>query len=337
MIKLTIEEANRLAVEKMLRAGIPPEQAEIAAPLYIEGELLGRPSHGLRHLQNNLIQWQMAAERRTSLAILNDTPVSALVDGGYQQAYFVHVSGMRKAIEKAKISGMGMAAVRKAGGSGVLGYYTRTMAEAGLIGLALNTAPATVVPHGGKRAILGTNPISIAVPRRDNPPIVLDMATSAGTFNQVMLARITGKPLPEDSFLNAEGLPTTDPEATLDENSRSRILPLAGHKGFGLAFMFEIMSAAGAGSMLGFQNGPVHNPDYFSGLYIAYRPDLFISRTEFDDKVEKLIADTKAIERAPGFDRIRIPGEESLNRRAATLARGYIEIEEATHKMLTDN
>lgn len=336
MIRLTIEEANQLAIERLVRAGIPQEQAEIAAPLYLEGELVGRPSHGLRHMYNNIKQYEAGADKRTPLAILNETPVSALVDGGYQHAYYVNYIAMQKAIEKARTSGVGLVALRKGGGSGVLGYYTRTMAEAGLIGVALGTSPATVVPFGGKRAIVGTNPLSIAVPRRNAPPVLLDMATSAGTFNQIMLGRMTGKPLPEGMALDNEGQPTTDPFAALDENGRGRILPLAGHKGFGLAFAIELLSAAGAGSMVGLQTGPIMNPDYFSGLFMAYRPDLFISREEFDEKVEKLIADTKAVERAPGFDEIRIPGEESARRRANTLARGYIEIEEATYNMLRE-
>lgn len=336
MVKLTIEEATQLAVERLERAGIPSEQARIAAPLYLEGELLNRPSHGLRHLYNNVKQYEAGAERRTPLAVLKDTPVSALIDGGYQHAYYVHSTAMHKVIEKANNSGMGMVACRKSGGSGILGYYTRTIAEAGLIGIAFNTSPAVVVPHGGKRAMLGTNPLSIAIPRRIAPPIILDMATSAGTFNQIMLGRITGKPLPEGMALDENGLPTTDPQVALDENGRGRILPMAGHKGFGLAFAIEILVAAGAGGAIGLQTGSVMNPDYFSGLYLAYRPDLFISREEFDDKVEKLITDTKAVERVPGVDEIRIPGEESARRRAANLARGYIEIEEATYNMLKE-
>ncbi len=336
MIKLAIEEATRLAVERMQRAGIPAEQAEIAAPLYLEGELVGRPSHGLRHLYNNLQQWKLGESRRTPLAILNETPVSALVEGGYQHAYYVHSTAMQKAIEKARISGIGIVAARNGGGSGVLGYYTRTIAEAGLIGLVFNTSPASVVPFGGKQAMLGTNPISVGIPRRDAPPIVLDMATSAGTFNQIMLARMTGKPLPEGMALDESGLPTTDAQVALDENGRGRILPMAGHKGFGLSFVIELLVAAGAGGAIGFQNGPVHNPDYFSGLYMAYRPNLFISRAEFDEKVEKLISDTKAVDLVPGQTEIRLPGEESTRKRAAALACGYIEIEEATYNLLLE-
>ncbi|MEI6044135.1 MAG: Ldh family oxidoreductase [Chloroflexota bacterium] len=334
MIRLTLEEATNLAIARLVRADVPLEQAQIAAPLYLEGELVGRASHGLRHLQNNLFQWELGRTRRTPLTILNETAASALVDGGYQHAYYVNYVAMQKVIEKAQASGIGMVAARKGGGSGLVGYYTRQIAEANLIGIAMHTAPATVVPCGGKRAMLGTNPISIAVPRRNAPPVVVDIATSAGTFNQIMLARLTGEPLPEGMALDTSGQPTTDANAALDENGRGRILPLAGHKGFGLAFAIEILAAAGAGSMLGFQNGNVHHPDYFSSLFMAYRPDLFVSRAEFDEKVEKLIADTKAVERVPGVAEIRLPGEESHRRRATALARGYIEIEEATYKML---
>ncbi len=336
MKRLTIEEATRLAIDKMPRAGVPLEQAEIAAPLYLEGELVGKPSHGLRHLYNNLIQWDLGSSRRRPLAILNETPVSALIAGGYQHAYYVNYLAMQKAIEKGLGAGIGIVAAREGGGSGVLGNYSRTMAETGLIGLVFNTSPASVVPHGGKRAILGTNPVSIAVPRKSGPPFVLDMATSAGTFNQILLARTTGQPLPEGMVLDANGAVTTDPNKALDENGRSRLLPLAGHKGFGLSLAIEILSAAGAGSMLGFQNGPVHNPDYFSGLYLAYRPDLFISLEEFYAKVEKLLEETRRIELAQGASSIRIPGEESARRRTAALARGYIEIEEATYNFLME-
>ena len=148
MIRLTLEEATNLAIARLVRADVPLEQAQIAAPLYLEGELVGRASHGLRHLQNNLFQWELGRTRRTPLTILNETAASALVDGGYQHAYYVNYVAMQKVIEKAQASGIGMVAARKGGGSGLVGYYTRQIAEANLIGIAMHTAPATVVPCG---------------------------------------------------------------------------------------------------------------------------------------------------------------------------------------------
>jgi LDH2 family malate/lactate/ureidoglycolate dehydrogenase len=334
MKTLTIAEASQLAIDKMVRNGIPQDQAEIATPIYIEGDLCGRPSHGLRHLYNNLEQFRLGTGRRTPLAVLNETPVSALVDGGFQHAYYVNYTGMRLAIEKARQSGLAMVATRKAGGSGILSYYTRTMAEAGFMGVVLANAPASVVPFGGQEPIMGTNPLSVGIPRRDAPPILLDMATSAGTFNQILLAKMRGQPLPEGMALGPDGQPTTDPAAALNEQGRPRLLSLAGYKGFGLGLVIELLTAAGAGGMLGHQEGPVHTPDYFHSLYLAYRPDLFVSRAEFDDRVEHFVAELAGVTPAPGSQGPRLPGDETTRKRQAALARGSIDIEDGTYEML---
>lgn len=334
MITLTIEEATQLAIEKMVRAGVPRADAEIAAPIYVEGDMCGRPSHGLRHLSNNLEQWRLGSAERRPLQVLNETPVSALVDGGFQQAYFVNATAMKLVIEKAKTSGVGLVAHTHGGGSGILSYYTRTIAEAGLIGIALASPPAVVVPHGGLEPMLGTNPISVAVPRRNAPPVILDMATSAGTFNQIMLARMTGKPMPSGIALGPDGQTTTDPQQALNQYDRPRLLPLAGPKGYGLALMVALLAGAGAGGAIGKQHGIVHDPHYFHGLFIAYRPDLFVSLDTFEHRIEEFIADLAGIELVPGVAKVRLPGEETLRKRAEALARGTIEIEEATYQFL---
>jgi LDH2 family malate/lactate/ureidoglycolate dehydrogenase len=335
MKTLTIQEATELAVEKMVRAGVAREEAEIAAPIYVEGDLCGRPSHGLRHLYNNLIQFELGAPMRRPLQILNETPFSALVDGGYHQAYYVNAVAMKLCIEKARQIGIGMVAHTHDGGSGILSYYTRTIAEAGFIGIALASPPAVVVPMGGLEPMLGTNPISVSVPRRDAPPIILDMATSAGTFNQIMLARMTGKPLPPDIALGPDGQPTLDPLQALNEYDRPRLLPLAGAKGYGLALMVALLAGAGAGGGIARQTGIVHHPDHFHGLFVAYRPDLFVSLDDFNARMEEFIADLAQIERVPGVDRVRLPGDETHRKRSEALARGTIEIEDATHDFLT--
>lgn len=334
MKNLTIREATALAVDKMVRAGIAPEEAAIAAPIYIEGELCGRPSHGLRHLYNNLIQYELGAAERTPLAVLNETPVSALVDGGFHHAYYVNERAMQLVIDKAAITGLAITTSRKAGGSGILSYYTRKIAEAGFIGIALAGAPAVVVPFGGQEPLLGTNPLSVGIPRRNAPPILLDMATSAGTFNQILMAKTTGEPLPEGIALGPDGQPTTDPFAAQNEDGRPRLLPLAGYKGFGLALVIQLLTAAGAGGPLGRQSGIVHNPHFFHSLFMAYRPDLFVSLDEFEAGVEGFLTDLAEIERSPGTDRIRLPGDETNRKRQEALDRGVIEIEEATYDFL---
>lgn len=334
MKRLTIAEATELAIAKMRRHGVDQAEAEIAAPIYLEGELAQRPSHGLRHLRNNLEQFRLGADRRTPLQILNETPVSALVDGGFHHAYFVNHTAMELVIKKAGISGLSMVAVRKSGGSGILSYYTRTIAEAGFIGLVLANAPATVVPTGGLEPLISTNPISVGIPRRKGGPILLDMATSAGTFNQILQAQVSGKPLAEGVALGPDGQITTDPHAALNEHGRPRLLPLAGYKGFGLGLVIELLTAAGSGGSLGRQEGYVHSPDFFHALFIAYRPDLFVSLDEFNDRVDQFVSDLYTIPAVPGSGGPRLPGDETNRKRAETLERGYIDLEDATYEFL---
>ena len=334
MKRLTIAEATELAIAKMRRHGVDQAEAEIAAPIYLEGELAQRPSHGLRHLRNNLEQFRLGADRRTPLQILNETPVSALVDGGFHHAYFVNHTAMELVIKKAGISGLAMVAVRKSGGSGILSYYTRTIAEAGFIGLVLANAPATVVPTGGLEPLISTNPISVGIPRRKGGPILLDMATSAGTFNQILQAQVSGKPLAEGVALGPDGQITTDPHAALNEHGRPRLLPLAGYKGFGLGLVIELLTAAGSGGSLGRQEGYVHSPDFFHALFIAYRPDLFVSLDEFNDRVDQFVSDLYTIPAVPGAGGPRLPRDETNRKRAATLERGYIDLEDATYEFL---
>jgi L-2-hydroxycarboxylate dehydrogenase (NAD+) len=334
MKRLSLAEANEIAIAKMTRHGVDREEAEIAAPIYLEGELCNRPSHGLRHMRNNLEQFRLGADRRASLQILNETPVSALVDGGFHHAYFVNHTALQLVIKKAAVTGLAMVAVRKSGGSGILSYYTRRMAEAGFIGLALANAPASVVPSGGLEPLISTNPISVGIPRRSAAPILLDMATSAGTFNQILQAQVSGQPLPEGVALGPDGQITTDPYAALNEHGRPRLLPLGGYKGFGLGLVIELLTAAGSGGSLGRQEGYVHGPDYFHGLFLAYRPDLFVSLDEFDRRVEQFVADLYSIAPVPGSKGPRLPGDETNRQRAEALERGYIEIEDATYQFL---
>jgi LDH2 family malate/lactate/ureidoglycolate dehydrogenase len=334
MKRLSLVEANEIAIAKMIRHGVDREEAEIAAPIYLEGELCNRPSHGLRHMRNNLEQFRLGADRRAPLQILNDTPVSALVDGGFHHAYFVNHTALELVIKKAGLTGLAMVAVRKSGGSGILSYYTRAMADAGFIGLALANAPASVVPSGGLEPLISTNPISVGIPRHSAAPILLDMATSAGTFNQILQAQVSGQPLPEGIALGPDGQITTDPNAALNEHGRPRLLPLAGYKGFGLGLVIELLTAAGSGGSLGRQEGYVHGPDYFHGLFLAYRPDLFVSLDEFDRRVEQFVADLYNIPPVPGSKGPRLPGDETNRQRAEALARGYIEIEDATYQFL---
>lgn len=338
MIVVRIEEARAAAVARLVRDGVPEDQADTAARICLEAELRGRWTHGFIHLRRNLIQHHAADDRRQPLRVLRETPVSALVDGGFQFSYTLHETATTLTIEKAQASGLAIVGARNGGASGPLGYYTRRMAESGLVGIAMNSAPTSVVPPGGIKPLLSTNPLSIAVPRRDAPPLLLDMSTSAIPFNLIALAQRNGIPLPDGVAVDLAGAPTTDPHRTVDESGRGRLLPFGGYKGFGLAFMIELLCGGSLGTPLGREKVTpfVHEPSHFCGLYLAYRPDLFVDRAEFEERVERLVDDIKSSRRAEGIAEIRLPGEASERRRAETLARGTLELEDATWGFLNE-
>ncbi len=182
MIDITIHDVLKLSTNKMMRHGVPEQEAEIAAHIFLEGELWGKRTHGFRYLENCLVQYHEGATRRQELSIERTTANSALVDGGFHFPSFVHYTAMQQAIEMAKARGVAVVGVRNSGFSGLLGYYSQMATQEGLIGIAVNSALAAVVAPGGVTPLLSTNPLTIGIPRLDHPPLILDMATSAGTY-----------------------------------------------------------------------------------------------------------------------------------------------------------
>jgi len=170
-----------------------------------------------------------------------------------------------------------------------------------------------VAPPGGAKAVLGTNPIAIAIPS-SRGPTVLDMGTSAFMMTEVMLRERLGEPLPDGVAIGPDGEPTTN--AALAR--RGALLPFGGYKGFGLALMIQALGVlAGSGSE--------HTSDY-GYLFIAFRPDLFGPADVFDRRLTELIDRVKATPRQAGIDEIRIPSERAFRARERALRDG-IEID----------
>ena len=335
MIHLKINEVIELSIVKMLRNGVPQLEAEISAPIYLEGELWGKRTHGFRYLEGCLSQYQEGATRRQELTIQHETANSALVDGGFHFPFFIHYTAMKLAIDMAKARGLAIVGARNGGVSGLLGYYSQMATEEGLIGMAINSAVSAVVPPGGVTSLLSTNPITIGIPRSGQPPLILDMATSAGTYSQIMVAQRDKRPLPAGIAVDLDGRPTTDPFKTVDEAHHSHLLTFGGYKGFGLALMIELLCNAGLGTPIGKSKlASYFDPAYCNGIYFVFRPDLFVECDVFDAHVTQLIADIESSRRATNISEIRLPGEESQHRKAAILRTGIVDIEEPTYEFL---
>ncbi|HEX5080116.1 MAG TPA: Ldh family oxidoreductase, partial [Geminicoccaceae bacterium] len=189
------------------------------------------------------------------------------------------------------------------------------LAERGLIGLIMGNSPGGIAPWGGRRALLGTNPIAFACPRRAAPPLVIDVSLAKVARGKVMLAAQRGEAIADDWALDAEGRPTTDPQAAL----AGTMLPLGGAKGAALALMVEVLAAALTGAHFAAEassffddRGP---PPGVGQFLIALDPGPFSDGT-FADRLEVLLG---AIEAEPGA---RLPGARRLALRRKAAADG---------------
>ncbi len=304
---------------------VPEADAAIAADVLVTADLRGIDSHGVVRLKrylDGLRTGVMVARPRIEVA--RETPATALIDGGAGLGQPIGVRGMRLAMEKAEEVGAGFVAVRNSNHFGIAGYYAMMALERGLIGISMTNSETLVVPTFGKKAMLGTNPISVAVPTQGERPFVLDMATSVMPVGKLQLYNLVGKPIPKGWATDERGLTTTDVGRVvqnLKEHRGGGILPLGGegeklggHKGYGLALLVDILSGvlsgAGYADTVYPEDGERPLPSNIGHLFGALKIEAFRPLEEFKRSMDDLIRRLKSSPKAEGQSRIYIHGEK---------------------------
>lgn len=284
--------------------GVPDEQALIVSDSLVLANLRGVDSHGVsRGL--DFINGIKIGEINPSpkIKVIRETDVSVLVDGdrgiGIPVAYYLTL----KVIDKAKKLGISVGAARNLWNVGALAYYVMKAAREGLVGIALANAKARVSLPGVKSPIVGTNPIAIGIPTKDEP-IVLDMALSTVAFGKIVLALRKGEKIPEGWALTKDGRPTTDPKEALE----GYLTPVGGYKGLGLAIVVDILSSIlinAPYSLVITGKGPYTQGGF---LIIALNPTLFRDYDEFIEALSTYINTIKSLPKEPGVE-VLMPGE----------------------------
>ena len=311
-IRLNVADARELAEGALRGVGYDGEEARIIADHVIDAALCGYEYSGLAKILNIPDSNHFKLPRRP-MQVLRETDVSIAFDGGNNVGMLALYRAAEATIGKAKAHGIALVSVNDAWMSGRSAYYVEMIAKAGLVAIHTASSSRLVAPPGGAAAVLGTNPLAIAIPS-SNGPVVLDMGTSAFMMTEVMLRERLGEPLPEGVAIGPGGEPTTD--AALAR--RGALLPFGGYKGFGLALMIQALGVlAGSGS--------AHQSDY-GYLFIAFRSDLLGPEDVSNRQVAELIERVKATPRQPGVDEIRIPSERAFLTRERALRDG-IEID----------
>ena len=290
-------------------AGMPVQDARLLADTLVQADLWGHQSHGVLRLGWYLARIENGVTRAvTQPQTIMDGGAIALVDACDGVGQVVCAQLMQDAVAKAKLHGIGAIAVRNSNHFGTAMYFTRMAARAGCIGfLSTNSSPA-IAPWGGRKKALGSNPWSIAAPAGKHAPMMLDIANARVARGKVYLAKREGVPIPLGWALNAAGEPTTDP----DEAINGVFLPMAEHKGYAISVMMDVLSGVLTGSSFsGGVKGP-YVPDKRSGcghMMMALDISKFMPLDEFNARMERLIADLKAVPLAKGFDAVYYPGE----------------------------
>ena len=308
--------------------GVPHEDAVITADVLVAANLRGIDSHGVARLRRYVDGLRQGVMRpRPEVKILHQTPLAALVDGGGGLGQPIGVRAMRLAIAKAETHGAGFVAVRNSNHYGIAGYYALMALEHDLIGLSLTNSGSYVVPTFGREAILGTNPISVAVPTGRERPFVLDMSTAVITLGTLEVYQRRGQELLAGWAINARGELTTSAAEVL-HNLANRvgggIMPLGGmgeehggHKGYGLALLVDILCGVlpGAGYLdhIYLKDEAGHplpaNVGHFFG---ALRIDTFRPLADFQATMDAFIQRVRSSAKAKGQSRIFIHGEKEF-------------------------
>jgi LDH2 family malate/lactate/ureidoglycolate dehydrogenase len=292
-----------------LKLGLPAKDAELLADTLVQADLWGHQSHGVMRIfwyARRLQSGATKAVSRTELAV--DGGAIAVIDGHDGVGQVIAARAMQEAIERSKKHGVGAVAVRNSGHFGTAMYFTRMAALRGCVGFLSTNASPAMAPWGGRGKLIGNNPWSIAAPAGRYPPMILDIANTAVARGKLYLARQRGEAIPQGWALDERGRPTTDPVAGI----AGLISPLAGHKGYAIATMMDVLSGIVSGSRFGAGVVGPYAPQGRSGvghMAIALNIEAFRPLDAFTADMERLIEAIKSVPRAAGVKQVFYPGE----------------------------
>ncbi|MDB5808136.1 MAG: putative oxidoreductase YbiC [Betaproteobacteria bacterium] len=298
-------------------AGMPGRDAHFVADTLVQADLWGHQSHGVLRLGWYLDRIKNGVMKPVSqLEFTVDAGAVAVIDGHDGVGHVITELATREAIKRAKIHGLGAVGVKMSNHFGTCMYYTRMGTQEGCAMFLTSNGGPAMAPWGGRKKIIGTNPWSVATPAGKHPPFLMDMANTGVARGKIYLARNKRQPIPEGWAIDKDGAPTTDPQAAID----GIILPMAGHKGYAIAMMVDVLSGVLTGS--GFLS-QVHSPyktDEKSNcghFMIAIDITKFMPLADFNARMEQYIAEIKSVPLAKGYDEVFYPGEMEANNNIA--------------------
>ena len=296
---------GRIFEECAMRAS----DAVLLTETLVVADLRGCHSHGVLRVPDYVAKFQTGGvDPRGEPQVTSERVGAIVVDGGNSMGQIGSALAMKRAIERARTTGIAAAAVRGSNHCGALAYFAMMALEENMIGLATTNALPTMAPWGGTDKIVGINPLAVAIPAGEEDPIVIDAAFSASSHGKIRIYQQKGLDLPEGWAFDAQGSPTADAAAAVDGLLR----PIGDYKGVGLAVVMGVLSTALAGASYGTDSGNMID-GAFAGrdgqFLLAIGVEAFTDVAEFGQRVDKVIRQIRESGLAPGSDKVYAPGE----------------------------
>ncbi len=324
-LRIPVDRLIVFMIDALMAMGVPEEDARIISDVLITADLWGVRSHGVAHLKMYHERLKAGLQLPvTKLTILKDTQTTAVMDGGNGMGMVVGYHATKLAVQKARQFGLGAVAVRNSSHYGVAGYYSLMAVKESMVGLSVTNAHPSIAPTFGTKPMLGTNPIAVAAPSDEPFPFMYDAATAVVPRGKIEVAARANQPIYEGWAIGQDGKPVTNSNKMIEQMNRGLValLPIGGlgeitggHKGYGLATMVEIFSAA-------FQNGTYlwgltdtdseGKPQFLQigHFFLAIDVEHFIPLLEFKKIVGNILRELRNSTKAPNQPHIYTAGEK---------------------------
>ena len=304
--------------------GLPQEDALKVSQLMAEADLQGSDGHGIIRLPQYIKRIQAGGiNKHPKIRVVHERSAMAVVDGDNGMGHLVVSHAVDLAIEKASEAGVAWVSTRFSNHAGPASLYSRRPLQHNMLGLYFAVGNANhLPPWGGTDMLLSTNPISAGIPTSEEPPVVLDMATTVAAYGKVKAKAKRGEMMPPGWMIDRQGQPLLDPNKAND----GFLLPIGEHKGYGLALIVGLLAGTLGGAAMG-RDVIDFNADHVSVTNTG-QAILVIDLAAFGDpehfkhEVDRLVRDIRNSERLPGVERIWLPGEQSHEKRERYVTQG---------------
>lgn len=343
-----VQKLVNFSIAALTAMGVPHNDAQIIADVLITSDLWGIRSHGIAHLKMYYERIKKGLQLPvTRLTTVRDAHATAVVDGGNGMGMVIGYHAMQMAIDKARQYGLGAVAVRNSSHYGVAGYYAMMAVKQDMVGISFTNAHPSTAPTFGVRPMLGTNPIAVGAPTDEPFPYLFDAATSIAPRGKIEVAARANKPIPAGWVIGQDGQSITESSNLIKQMNQgsAALLPVGGigelfggHKGYGLATMVEIFSAA-------FQNGTFlwgltdtdaqGNAQFLriGHFFLAIDIQHFIPPPDFKCITGDMMRELRSSPKSPGQGRIYTAGEKEYENSLRVQVEG-VEITPGVQKAL---